>query len=55
MCMDDIPNKMWAVSEARKMDLTRSISALARPAGDTYLGSTTYADVYKTDTILQVM
>lgn len=54
MCMDDTPNQMWSISEARKMELTRSISALARPAGDTYLGSTSYADAYKTDTILQV-
>lgn len=52
--MDDTPNNMWALSEARKMNLTRSISALARPAGDTYIGFTNYADAYKTETILQV-
>ena len=50
----DQPNKMWALSEARKMDLTRSISALARPAGEVHLGPTNYADAYKTDTLLPV-
>lgn len=54
MCADAQPNNMWAISEARKMDLTRSLSALAKPAGETYLGSTTYAEVYQTDTLLQV-
>ncbi|CAM9264206.1 unnamed protein product [Scytosiphon promiscuus] len=49
------PHVIWAISEARKMDLTRSLTALARPAGETYLGSITYADAYKTDTILQVV
>ncbi len=54
MCTDAQPNNMWAISEARKMDLTRSLSALAKPAGETYLGSTNYAEVYQTDTLLQV-
>jgi len=54
MCTDAQSNNMWAISEARKMDLTRSLSALAKPAGETYLGSTTYAEVYHTDTLLQV-
>lgn len=54
VCAVHEPHAIWAISEARKMDLTRSLTALASPAGDTYLGSTTYADAYKTDTILQV-
>lgn len=48
------PNSMWALSEARKMDLTRSITALARPAGEVYVGHNNYADAYKTDTLLPV-
>lgn len=53
-CAVGQPNKIWALSEARKMDLTRSISALARPAGEIHLGPATYADTYKTDTLLPV-
>eukprot|EP00903_Cladosiphon_okamuranus_P015266 g14107.t2 len=52
MCTVGQQNNMWALSEARKMDLTRSISALARPAGETHLGPANYADAYKTDTLL---
>lgn len=45
---------MWAISEARKMDLTRSLLSISRLAGEVYLGSSTYSDSYKVDTILQV-
>lgn len=45
---------MWALSEARKVELTRSITALAKPAGETYLGAHSYDEAYKTDSILQV-
>ncbi|CAM9126800.1 unnamed protein product, partial [Ectocarpus fasciculatus] len=54
-CSLEKPNGMWALSEARKVELTRSITALARPAGETYLGAQSYDEAYKTDSILQVL
>lgn len=45
---------MWAISEARKMDLTRSLMSMAKSAGDTQLGASTYANFYGVDNHQQV-
>lgn len=51
----DTPHsRTWAISEARKITLTRSVISMARPAGEVLVGSVTYAEYFSVDSLLQV-
>lgn len=47
-------NMPWAINEARKIGLRRSLISIARPAGEVLLGSVTYAERFSVDSIVQV-
>ncbi|CAM9404701.1 unnamed protein product [Sphacelaria rigidula] len=51
----DTPHsRTWAISEARKINLTRSVISMARPAGEVLVGSATYAEYFSVDPLVQL-